>query len=71
MQRFKGGYYSAYLCKTNFKQIKIMVTIGNDKYRTVHELAQYKGVTIQTVYNWIADKKVETRKFLNMTLVKD
>ena len=48
-----------------------MVTIGNEKYRTIHELAQYKGVTIQTVYNWIADKKVETRKFLNMTLVKD
>lgn len=47
-----------------------MVTIGEQKYLTVHEFAKYKSITIQTVYNWIKDKKVETKKVLNLTLVK-
>lgn len=47
-----------------------MVTIGNQKYLTIHEFAKEKSITIQTVYNWIKDKKVETKKVMNLTLIK-
>ena len=42
-----------------------MVTINNQQYLTVHEFAKEKRITIQTVYNWIRDKKVETKKIRN------
>ena len=47
-----------------------MVRINNEQYLTLHEYAKEKSVTIQTVYNWINEKKVETRKLMNMTLIK-
>jgi hypothetical protein len=47
-----------------------MITIDNVKYVSVSSYAKLKGVTIQTVYNWIKDKKVETRQLLNSTLIK-
>ena len=47
-----------------------MITINGKQYLTLHEYAKYKDVTIQTVYNHIKDKKVETRELMNMTLIK-
>jgi hypothetical protein len=37
---------------------------------TLHEYAKEKNVTVQTVYNWIKDKQVETKRLMNMTLIK-
>lgn len=51
------------------KRIK-MIKINGEEFLTVHEYAKDKNVTIQTVYNWIKDKQVETRKLMNMTLIK-
>lgn len=47
-----------------------MVKINGEQYLTLHEYAKEKMVTIQTVYNWINDKKVDTKKMMNMTLIK-
>jgi len=47
-----------------------MIKINEIQYLTIPEYAKDKGVTIQTVYNWIADKKVETKKLMNSTLIK-
>ena len=47
-----------------------MIKIDNIQYLTIPEYAKEKGVTIQSVYNWISDKKVETRKVMNMTVIK-
>ena len=47
-----------------------MITINGKQYLTLHEYAKYKDVTIQTVYNHIKEKKVETRELMNMTLIK-
>lgn len=47
-----------------------MITIGDEKWMTIKEYAKEKIVTPQTVYNWIRDKKVVTRKLMNKTLVK-
>jgi hypothetical protein len=47
-----------------------MVTINNEKYMTLHEYAKDRSVTVQTVYNWIKEKKVETKRMFNMTLIK-
>ena len=47
-----------------------MITINGEQYLTLHEYSKEKQVTLQTVYNWINDKKLETRKLMNMTLIK-
>jgi hypothetical protein len=47
-----------------------MVKINNEQYMTIHEYAAEKMVTIQTIYNWINEKKVQTKKFMGLTLVK-
>jgi hypothetical protein len=47
-----------------------MVKINGDEYLTVHEYAKHQQITVQTVYNWIKDKKVDTKKVMNMTLIK-
>ena len=44
--------------------------VNNEQYLTLQEYAKRENVTIQTVYNWIKNKKVETKKILNMTLIK-
>lgn len=47
-----------------------MITINNTQYATIQEYADKFGITIQTVYNRIKDKKLETKKFMGNTLVK-
>jgi hypothetical protein len=47
-----------------------MIKFNEIQYLTVQEYSVEKNVTVQTVYNWIKDKKVETRKFMNLTLVR-
>ena len=41
-----------------------------NKYMTVKEYAAKYGITVQTVYNKIKEKELETKKVLNTTLVK-
>lgn len=47
-----------------------MVTINNTKYATIQEYADIYGITIQTVYNKIKDKKLDTKKLFGSTLVR-
>ena len=39
-----------------------MITIDNTQYATIQEYADKFGITIQTVYNRIKDKRLETKK---------
>ena len=47
-----------------------MFTIKGIKYVEIKDYAKLKGKTLQTVYNWISDNKVETKKILGKTLIK-
>ena len=47
-----------------------MIRVNNEQYITLQEYAERENVTIQTVYNWIKNKKVETKKIMNTTLIK-
>jgi len=47
-----------------------MIKIGNKKYLEIKDYAKAKGVTIQTVYNWIKDKAVNERKLMGKTLIE-
>ena len=47
-----------------------MIRVNNEQYIPLQEYAKRENVTIQTVYNWIKNKKVETKKIMNMTLIK-
>lgn len=47
-----------------------MIKIGNKKYLEIKDYAKSKGVTIQTVYNWIKDKTVKERKLMGKTLIE-
>lgn len=40
------------------------------EYLTVKDYAKKRGVTVQTVYGWIKNKDLQTKKVLNTTLVK-
>lgn len=40
------------------------------KYLTVKDYADKHGITVQTVYNKIKNKELETKKVLNTTLIK-
>jgi hypothetical protein len=40
------------------------------KYITVKDYADKFGITVQTVYNKIKNKELETKKILHTTLVK-
>ena len=46
------------------------IVIQGTTYMTVNSYAKYKGVTIQTVYNWIRDNKLETKKVLSALFVR-
>ena len=46
------------------------ITILNKTYLSISDYADYKGVTLATVYNWIKENKVETRKILRTTFVQ-
>ena len=47
-----------------------MIKIGNKIYATPTEYASNKGVTVQTVYNWIKQKEIKTRKLMDKTLIE-
>lgn len=47
-----------------------MIKIGEKKYNTIKEYAKSKGITIQTVYNWIKEDRVKTKTLLNQTLIE-
>ena len=47
-----------------------MIKIGDKKYLEIKDYAKVKGVTIQTVYNWIKDKAVNERKLMGKTLIE-
>ena len=59
---------SAFLMTNIFNMDKIV--IQGTTYMTVNSYAKYKGVTIQTVYNWIKTNKVETKKMLSAVFVR-
>lgn len=61
--------YSATICANSLNNFK-MVTINNTKYATIQEYADIYGITIQTVYNKIKDKKLDTKKLFGSTLVR-
>ena len=47
-----------------------MITINEIQYATIQEYADKYGITIQTVYNRIKSKTVDTKKLMGTTLVK-
>ena len=53
------------------KQFKMnKLTTQEGTFYSVKEYAKYKDVSIQSVYKWIKNKKVETKKILSNTFVK-
>ena len=46
------------------------LTTQEGTYYSVNEYAKYKDVSIQSVYKWIKEKGVETKKILSNTFVK-
>jgi predicted DNA-binding transcriptional regulator AlpA len=47
-----------------------MIKIQNKKYLEIKDYAKLYGVSQATVYNWIKDRKVKTRKLLNKQLIE-
>ncbi len=47
-----------------------MIKIGSKNYYTPQRFAEVKMVSVQTVYNWIKDKKVKTTKLMDKTLIE-
>ena len=48
-----------------------MAYIINDKqYLSIAEYANKNNVTIQTVYNWIKEKKVTVKKLMDKQLIE-
>ena len=47
-----------------------MIKIGKKNYQYIEDYAKANSKTIQTVYNWIKDGKVKSRKMLNKTLIE-
>ena len=47
-----------------------MIKIGEKQYLTPSEYAIKEGVTIQTIYNWIKEGKLSTRKLMDKTLIQ-
>jgi hypothetical protein len=47
-----------------------MIKIGEKKYLEIKDYAKVKGVTIQTVYNWIKEKNVKHRKIMGKILIE-
>lgn len=42
----------------------------NKVFATVKDYAELKKVSLKTVYNWIEDGKLITKKILNTTLIQ-
>lgn len=47
-----------------------MIKINDEQYLYPEDYARNKGVTVQTVYNWIKEDKLITRKLMNRVIVK-
>ena len=47
-----------------------MIKTEGKVYTEIEDYAKIKGVTIQTVYNWIKNGTVKTRKILKTTYVQ-
>jgi len=47
-----------------------MIKIKGEKYANIKEYADYKNVTIQTVYNWIKKESVKTKKIMDIYFIK-
>lgn len=58
--------YSGFIRTKNFN----MITIGNKKYAEPKEYAKIKEKSLQTIYNWIKEKRVTTRKLMDKTLIE-
>ncbi len=65
MSIFDIPFQSGFFITKNLNMIKI----GEYKYATPKEYAQLKGVTVQTVYNWIKLDHVKTKKLMDKTLI--
>jgi transposase len=47
-----------------------MITINDKKYMSISEYAKNKGVSIQTVYNWIKEKRITVKKLMDKQFIK-
>ena len=65
-----GGWNTPPTFELKIWKLLKMIRVNNEQYLTLQEYAKRENVTIQTVYNWIKNKKVETKKIMNMTLIK-
>ena len=64
--QLRTGMISGIFWLKDFKMIKI----GDKKYMSIEDYAKQQGKTIQTIYNWIKEKKVNTRQLLGKTVVE-
>lgn len=47
-----------------------MIKIKDKHYLSINDYADQKGKTIQTIYNWIKDKKVKQRYILGKLYIE-
>lgn len=47
-----------------------MIKIGDKNYLEIEDYALHKSKTVQTIYNWIKDGTVKTRKLMGKTVVQ-
>ena len=47
-----------------------MIKIKGELYEEINDYAKLKGVTVQTVYNWIKNKQVEVKPLMGKKLIK-
>ncbi len=47
-----------------------MIKIKDKQYLEIEVYAKHKGKTIQTIYNWIKEGKVNVRKLMGKTLIE-
>jgi hypothetical protein len=47
-----------------------MIKTDNKHYLNIEDYAKEKGKTIQTIYNWVKDKKVKTRYILGKLYIQ-
>ncbi len=47
-----------------------MIKIGDKTYMEIKEYSEFKGKSIQTIYNWIKGNSVKTRKLMGKILIE-
>jgi hypothetical protein len=47
-----------------------MIKINGKSFAEPKDYAKIKGKTIQTIYNWIKEGEVKTRKLMGKTLIE-